>query len=204
MGWEMLYGVKIAIFDVMIYDDISALKAQLADSSRKLADLTASMVYEKPELIKPLLEVSWLDSEPLSQRASRVVCICCCEYPELLLAHVPQIIARLGRQKSEGSRRNFLKIFCDRDFKLRTRDQSILLNSCFDFLTGNYSIAVKVYSMEIIYKLSTYLPDIQRELYVILTENSADSSAGYRSRAHKILRRIDKHAFHRLKNGTDH
>jgi len=172
--------------------DLSTIRAQLADSSRKIADLTAIMVYEKQTLLKPLIELSWLDKEPWSQRASRVVSICCSKYPELLLPYASDIIRRIGSQKSEGSRRNFLKIFSGSDVKLKSRDKSLLLNACFDFLTGNYSIAVKVYSIDILYKLSVELPDLRKELYAVISDQMDDSSVGFRSHASKILKKLEK------------
>lgn len=189
----------------MIKNELHVVKAQLADSSRKLADLTANMVYENPSLLKPLLEIAWYEAEPLSQRASRVVSICSGNYPEMIIPYVSEVIQKLSIQKSEGSRRNFLKIFADGNFKIKSKEKGLLMNSCFGFLTGNYSVAVKVYSMEILYKLSVDLPEIQRELYEVLNNQKEESSAGYKSRAQKILKRINQNLRRqRSKNSPDH
>jgi hypothetical protein len=171
-------------------DDLSALKTHLADSGRKLADLTAGMVYEKPSLLKSLLELTWLDQEPWSQRASRIISICSENSPELILPHVSEVIRKLCKFKSEGARRNFLKILMVLDLKLNSRDKTALLNACFDFLTGNYSVSVKVYSMDIIYKLSIDIPELQHELTEILTNQNGNISAGYKSRSLKIIKKI--------------
>lgn len=166
------------------------MKQQLADSSRMLADYTADMVYGEPELIRILLEVSWQDAEPWSQRASRVVSICSCKYPELFTPYVSISIKKLDKLKSEGLRRNILKIFFEKNFKLSQRDKTYLLNICFDFLSGPYSVSVKVYSMDILYKLSLNLPEIQRELCEVIENQLADASAGFKSRGIKLLKKV--------------
>lgn len=172
--------------------DFSAVKAQLSDASRKLADLTASMVYENPGLLKSFIDLAWRDEEPWSHRSSRVVSICCCNFPKMLEPFASEVIKNLVVKKSEGSRRNFLKIFSSADVRLKPRDRLLLMNSCFDFLSGNYSIAVKVYSMDILLKLSGTIPEIRKELYLVITDQWDDSSIGFKSHARKILKKLEK------------
>lgn len=164
----------------------------LSDSSKKLAELTASMVYDEPNLLKPLIEVAWLDREPWSQRASRVVSICCCRFPELLKPYVSSIIRNLKDLKSEGPIRNFLKIFMEVPVELNNRNKSILLSLCFDYLSGHYAVGLKVYSMDILYRLSEEIPEIRRELYHIIEEQLPESSAGFISRGRKVLKKLEK------------
>lgn len=161
------------------------IREHLSDSSRLLADLTASMVYDKPELLKPLIELSYGDSGPLPQRASRVVSICCCRFPELFKPYCSDVIRKLESLHSEGARRNFLLILAETPVKLTKKDKSLLVNLGFDFMTGNFSIAVKVYSMEILYKLSLEMPEIGVELSNLIENSLADSSPGYQSRVER-------------------
>jgi hypothetical protein len=169
---------------------VDQIKEQLADSGRILADYMADMVYNKPELISVLLDVSWQDTEPWSQRASRVVSLSCSKCPELFKPYVSVSIRKLDLLKSEGVRRNILKIFLDQDFKISQRDKTYLLNCCFDFLNGPFSIAVKVYSMDILYKLSLDIPEIQRELCEIIENQLPDASTGFKLRGTKILKKV--------------
>lgn len=171
------------------------IRNQLADSSRVLADLTASMVYDNPDLLKSLIEVSFEGEGPLPQRASRVVSICCCRFPELFRPYCSVVIKMMKDLHSEGARRNFLKILAETPVKLTRKDKSILINLGFDFLTGDYSIAVKVFSMEILYKLSLEMPAIGIELSNLIEDNLPDASPGYRSRGMKILKKLQRMNF---------
>lgn len=164
--------------------------AHLGDSSKNLAELTANIVIENPALIEPLLEISFTGTEPWSQRASRVISICCCRFPEMLKPHVSRIIPNLSKLKSEGPLRNFLKIFSSVPLNLSNRNKSILLNLCFDYLAGNYSIAVKAYSMEVLYQLSTEIPEIRNELYHLIETQMPDFSVGLKSRGRRILKKL--------------
>lgn len=169
---------------------LQKVKEHLGDSSKNLAELTVNMVIEKPELIEPLLELSFSASEPWSQRASRVVSICCCRFPEMLKPHVSGIINHLRKLESDGPLRNFLKIFSEIPLNLSNRNKSILLNLCFDYLAGNYSIAVKAYSMDVLYHLSAEIPEIKNELGVLIETQMPEFSVGLKSRGKKILKKL--------------
>jgi len=56
-------------------------------------------------------------------------------------------------------------------------------------------VAVQVFSMQILYNLSGELPEIGEELYRILEEKIPDASAGYRSRARRIILQMRKNRF---------
>lgn len=164
----------------------------LADSSRKLADMTANMVYDEPGLFEVLFEVTLTSDAVHAQRASRVMSIVCEKYPEMGQSYVPKIIKALKTLHAEGPIRNLLKILIDVPLKMSEKQTSSLINICFDFLTGNYAVAIKVYSMEILYRISGDLPEIGNELAHILEDQMPDASAGYRSRAKKILQKLPR------------
>jgi hypothetical protein len=168
------------------------IKQQLHDSSRALADLTANMVYDNPSLLKLLVEVAHREKDPMAQRASHVVSICCCRFPELFKPFSARVVRDLKSLKSEGSLRNFLKIFAETPIHLSVRNKSLLLNHCFDYLTGPYPPSIKVYSMDILYHLGHEHPEIRRELYHIIEDKLPDSSAGFKSRGQKVLRKISR------------
>jgi hypothetical protein len=164
----------------------------LCDSSRSLADLAASMICDDPELLKPLLSLIWSDHDPWSNRASRVFSICCCRFPGFMRPYSTEIIKKMGNVKSEGVLRNMLKIFSETNIKLSESSRSLLTNLCFDYLTGNTPVAIKVYSMEIIFRFCTDYPEIMQELYAIIESQMDGGTAGFKSRGTKILKKINK------------
>ena len=171
-------------------------RMQLGDSSRALSLLTASMVYEEPSLFTIFIELALLDEKHYAERASRVICICSHKFPELFKPHCSRVIAELKNLKNEGGMRNLLKTLAEVPVKLTKKDTSILLNQCFDYLVSNdYPIAVHVFSMQILSNLSGEIPEIGEELCRILEERMPDASAGYRSRARRILLNMKRSSF---------
>jgi hypothetical protein len=163
-------------------------KRQLADSSKALAHLTANMVYDEPSLFSVLVDVALAGEAQYAQRASRIVCICSSRFPELFQPHCSRVIRGLKNNHSEGAIRNFLKIIAEVPLKLTNRDKSTLINVCFDFLeSGKYPVAILVFSMEVLFNLSREIPEIGEELFRILEDQLPGASAGYRSRARRIL-----------------
>ena len=97
--------------------------------------------------------------------------------------------------------RNFLKTLAEVPVKLTKKDKSILLNQCFDYLVSiEYPIAVQVFSMQILYNLSEEIPEIGEELYRVLEEKMPDASAGYRSRARRIMQQMKRNRFQVIGN----
>jgi hypothetical protein len=171
-------------------------RMQLGDSSRALSHLTASMVYDEPSLFGVFIDLALLDEKYYAERASRVISVCSQNFPELFKPHCSRVIAALKNLKSEGAMRNFLKTLAEVPVRLTKKDKSILLNQCFDFLVSNdYPVAVQVFSMQILYNLSCEIPEIGEELYRILEEKMPDASAGYRSRARRIILQMGKNRF---------
>jgi hypothetical protein len=171
-------------------DMLEKLKQHLSESSRALAYLTADMVYENPALMASLVELSWT-TDPHAQRSSHIVCICTLRFPELIKPYSSTIIKKLEHARSEGVIRNFIKIFAEVPVALTKMDKSRLINLCFNYLTtSRYAVAIKVFSMQVLYNLSREFPEIGMELILILQDQYHGSSPGYRSRAQKILRKL--------------
>jgi len=167
------------------------LKAQLADSSRKLADLTANMVYDNPELFDDLVTLALSDESPFAQRAARVLSICTLECPEIIRAHRRNIIRQLPSLRNEGVIRSLLKVYAEMPTSYLESEKSVLMNLCFDFLSSaGTPVALKVYSMEILYRMSENIPELRHELYLVIESQMPFSSAGYKSRGEKILRKL--------------
>jgi hypothetical protein len=171
---------------------ILRIKKLLYDSSSLTCDVLVQMVYENTLLLKPLLEISFQQEEPWCQRASRVITIAACRFPEIIKPFVTLILANLFELKSESVRRNFLKIFADVDVKLSQKEQSLLLDHCIGYLSGSYPIAVRVYSMEVLFRLSLKHPDLQKELYLIISDQMTDDSVAVKSRGKRILKKLGK------------
>ena len=169
------------------------LKDQLTDSSRALADLTANIIYDNPKMLDNLTELALSEESPYAQRAARVMSICSIQYPELFSPYRQQIIKKMASLRNEAVIRSLLQIYAEIPLVYKQKEKSVLLNICFDLLVAqNTPVAIKVYSMEILYKLSCEIPDIGLELQNIIENQMPFSSAGFKSRGGKILKKLAK------------
>jgi len=113
------------------------------------------------------------------------------EYPELFVPYRQKIANALKKLKNEGVVRNVLKIYAEIPLNYIKIEKSGLVNLCFDYLISqNTPVSIKAYSMDILFKITMEIPDIGTELYSVIENQLPVSSAGYRSRAQKILRKL--------------
>jgi hypothetical protein len=165
----------------------------LADSSRKLADIVTLLVLENPETTDDLIRLALSDKDPHSCRASRVFALVCEKYPELFQKQQNILISNLSGLKSEGVRRNILKIVAEYPVKLNLKNRGILLGLCFDWLDDeSKAVAIRVYAMQYLFNASLKEPAIRTELISMLEDHYAMGSTGFRSRADSILRKLYK------------
>jgi hypothetical protein len=163
----------------------------LCDSSKKVAEIAASLVLDDPQRIKQVMEIMLADEYPYAHRAARVLEICSMQFPELFEKQQNSIIPGLQKVKSEGVIRAILKIVADCPVKLSKRNTGLLLALCFDWLSDvSMPVSIRVHSMQFLYNISVHEKDIRDELISILEEGYADGTAGFRSRSDKILKNL--------------
>ena len=157
------------------------------DSSRAVADLVTEGIDDNPVYFKEVLDLALHDIPKVSARAGRVVFLCTEKYPKLLDPYIHEIIRKIPTLKNRGTIRTVLKLvtlYPDLD---DDNELGILLECCFEYLNGkDYSIAEKVYGMEIIFNISKQYPEILNELIAVVKEQLPYASAGFKARA-KIL-----------------
>jgi len=62
------------------------------------------------------------------------------------------------------------------------------MENCFRFLEEvGTTVAIRVFSLTILFKLAQHYPDITRELKIIIDDNQDHQSPAFKSRAGKLL-----------------
>lgn len=159
---------------------------------RKEAEWLAEMAAEKREILSGLIDFSFSADNKLSSKASWSLSKVYDKHPETLTAFIPVIIGSLDRIENEGVRRSFMKIISLSDITVVTRkNQGILADYCFRMLRSGFSsIAVKAYSMEIIYRLAQIYPELTGELAETINLLQDEKSAGILAKGRIILKRL--------------
>jgi 8-oxo-dGTP diphosphatase len=160
--------------------------------SMKQAEWVALSAAENPAIFRKLIEYSYSDDKTLAFHSSWTLSKACDKYPGMIEPFMPQIVESIGKIDNESTVRSFLRIISLSDIaKLSSRQQGLLADYCFASLNSATSaIAIKAYSMEILYRLSLIYPDLIPELAASINKVFEYKSAGITSRGRQILRKL--------------
>ncbi len=160
--------------------------------SMKEAEWIATSAIENPAIFDRLLGFSFSDDSKLAFRASWTLTKVCDKYPDLIYPHLGMIIESLETLENESAMRSFLRIISLSDIEMISeKHHGILAEHCFSLLRSGFSaIAVKAYSMEILYKLVLKYPELRNELAATIKMLQPEGSAGILSRGRQILKKL--------------
>ena len=186
-------GEKIIPESAQVSSDNTELQSMINNMiSMKEADWVATSAIENPAIFDKLLDYSFSDDNKLAFRASWTLTKVCDKYPELIYPHLGMIIEALENLESESTMRSFLRIISLSDMeRISEKHHGILADKCFSLLRSGFSaIAVKAYSMEILYRLVLKYPELRNELAVTISMLQPEGSAGIVSRGRQILKKL--------------
>lgn len=152
----------------------------------------ANSAAENQVIFLKLLEYSYKGDKKLAFRASWIVSKVCDKYPEKIYPFLPEMIESLPQIDNESVERSFLRILSLSNLEmLSSRHQGLLADYSFIALNSPVSaIAIKAYTMEILYKLSVIYPELANELATSIRILMEEGSAGIVARGTMILRKI--------------
>lgn len=141
-----------------------------------------------PEHFGDLMEVFFENNSRKNQYAASVMIHCVDKWDYLLTPYLEKLILNLQNQNlKDATKRNTVRVL--QDVQIPENLQGILADICFQYLQKpSEAIAIKVFSMTIIHNLTKDYPELKEELQFILAEQMPFQSAGFRSRAGKILK----------------
>lgn len=165
----------------------------LFDSSKQLIIISMKMCEEKPELFHPLLELAFAQNSKQSQRASRVVYYLIEKRPDLFGKYIDEIFSNLEKIKDESIKFCFLKIFTVCKLTEDEEKLGLLTKICFDSVEAKVErIAIKVYAIDILYRISQIYPDLKYELFYLLEKYTIDAPPAFINRAAKLRQKLGK------------
>ena len=160
--------------------------------SMKEAEWIAISAIENPAIFIKLYEYSHSPDKRLAFRASWTLSKVCDKFPELIYPYLSKIVESLNKIDNESTLRSFLRIISLSDLgKINSRQHGMLADYCFSSLKSGFSaIAVKAYSMDILYMLSLIYPELANELSASIHILMEDGSAGITARGSVILKKL--------------
>ena len=163
----------------------------LRDQSRANTDQIISIVMARPELFDELWGLLLLNQDPLSRRAAWAADYCAEINPGFLDGRIEDLSGKVKYFSSDGLKRHALRML-SRSL-LPDENLGILADACFNWLQSpTESVAVKMYSMVILHRISQNIPDISRELYDIIEIQMEEATPGFRNIGKKIMKKLLK------------
>jgi hypothetical protein len=164
----------------------------LYETGRKNTDRVSDLVLQKPELFEELFQVFAINQEPVSRRAAWVIDTFSEKYPEFIARHLNSIVDLLPTFGHDALKRHSLRILARSPLPSGDR-LGLLMTKCFDWLISPAEApAIKVYCMEILYRISQIEPELKKELSDTIEWRLNEESAGFKSRGRKILCKLSR------------
>lgn len=161
----------------------------LKEHSKQNSETIAAWVGASPQRVAQLIDLFLHDEYRVVQRLAQVVGKLADTHPQLVTPWLPQLVRRMNEPGVHVAvKRNVVRILQYVDIPEALHGD--LMNTCFDLLADpNETVAVRVFSMTVLDKLSAQYPEIRQELKVIIEDVLEQGcTAAFRARARMVLK----------------
>ncbi len=162
----------------------------LIETSRRNTDFVAEIIFQKPELFEDLFSIFASNTEPISRRAAWVVDTVSETFPELIAAHLDDLVYMQSKFSHDAMKRHSMRILARSPLPA---DEHLgeLIRIGFEWLLSPYeATATKIQCMEILYRISQIEPDLKKELADSIEWRLNEETAGFKNRGQKMLKKL--------------
>jgi len=162
--------------------------------STKEAEWIAASAIETPAVLRKLFEWSYSDDRKLAFHSSWTFSKLFDSNPRLIHPYLDIMTDRLDHACHESARRSFLRILSFTELSMVRRElHGKLADYCLNALNSSFSaVAIKAYSMEILYRLALLYPELANELSASISMLHEESSSGVLARGRIILKKLSE------------
>lgn len=161
--------------------------ALLVEHSKRQTMKVVDYVGDDKERFADLMKLFLGPVYRLSQRAAWAVNYCAEHRPKLVKPYFTKLIEQLERDDAHVAvRRNVVRMLQFIDIPKRYEGR--VFDACYNLLDDpNQAVAVRVFAMTVAAKLAKDKPELLNELRLVATKNPQAATAGFRSRARRVL-----------------
>ena len=128
----------------------------------------------------------------ITQRSAWAVSYCVEEHHELITPYLKKMILNLKQPNlHDAVKRNTVKVL--QDINIPKNLLGLSAEVCFTLLSSKTEpLAVKCYSISVLAKICKQEPDLKNELKLLIEEQLPYSTAGFKARARKVFKELEK------------
>ena len=157
-------------------------------------DAAVSHVYASKQGFSELMDCFFSDQLRVAHRATQIILDVTSTKPQWVEAQIPRMALALKKESPDWYKRNLLRIL--QYHQIPEQHWGHVADQCFNYLAStDEPVAVKVFSMTVLYNLTRELPDLARELRFLIEEQYPLGSAGFKARGRKVLKQLDKDGY---------
>lgn len=163
---------------------------------RHSKDITSSIIdyiYDNPTEFESVFQLFLCYSNPIvRQRAAWVIGHIGVDSPSYIMPYLEQLVDNFTKKGHHNAiYRNTVRVL--QSIKIPTELQGKVVTTCFDMVSNSKTaIAIKAFSMTILYKISNDEHDLKHELKLVLEDLLPNASKGEKGKANKILSLLNK------------
>lgn len=166
------------------------LKELLFDSSRSTADLASDMLLQKPERLVEFFSLACSDEYPWDMRASNVIEKADERQRGFAFSLIPEILNRLLHFKSDGPKRQFLRMIIRYVAEVDEDYTGLLYDVCFELACDPVqSVAVRHNAIQVLDGLADRYPDIANEIFQTLALRLHDEKEPFATRLRELIQK---------------
>ncbi|HRI78954.1 MAG TPA: hypothetical protein PLR06_05400 [Cyclobacteriaceae bacterium] len=169
---------------------MNTLQEVLREHSKTMHDRVVRYVGNNPIRFKELVDTFLKGPYRVTQRAAWPLSYCVESHPALIKPHLKSIINNLKTPGIPVSvKRNTIRLL--QFIPIPRSLHGTVAEIGFNFLSDpKETIAVRVFSMTVLAHIAKEQPDIRKELQIVIEDQLPFGSAGFVSRANKVLKQL--------------
>ncbi|MGB3077327.1 MAG: hypothetical protein WBB36_18515 [Chitinophagales bacterium] len=165
----------------------------LKEHSKKQTDKIAAWVCKNRVRFNKLMYLFFHGEYRVVQRSAWIVKQVAEQHPEWIRPYLKKMLLYCKQPVHDAVKRNIMNIM--QFIILPENLQGIAATICFDFLAApDLPVAIRVFSMTVLYNITLQQPDLRHELKAILEEQMEYSKPAFISRGKKVLRQLSVNA----------
>jgi len=164
-------------------------KEILKEHSKHQTSKIVNYIDNDPERFNVLIKTFLEGPYRVSQRAAWPLSYCVREHPALIRPHLKSVLKMLDKMDvHDAVKRNIVRFL--QHIEIPKKFYGTVTDKCFPLMYPKEPIAVRVFSMTVLANIAKQEPDLKKELRIVIEDQLPYASAGFLSRARKVLKEL--------------